>query len=152
MLGFVVSVGARVLPLLARFAGVIENRINPISMAFAGGVGVLLNRNNQEQAERRHQEQLAQQERHHQEMMARQEMHLQRIEGEIRDGRNSVAAQLDEVRRDVRRLNGSVADLNAEFSQANSVLKRIKEGVDRTSREVAMCTRPPQFAPEPVIH
>lgn len=156
MLGLVVSVGARALPVLARFAGVIENRINPIGIALAGGVGVLVNNNNQEQAERRHQEQLAQEERHHKEMMAQQAVHYQRIEQEIQDGRYSVAAQIGGIREDVRGLKGSVADLNAEFSQANRELARIKLGVDNASRAIGMCTRPQQsatiHAPEPAYH
>lgn len=157
MLGVVVSVGARALPVLARAGaitgGIIENRINPIGLALAGALGIAVNERNQRAADGRHKEQLDQEERHHKEMMAQQAVHYQRIEQEIRNERYSVAAQIDGIRGDVRRLNGSVVDMNTHFAEANRELARIKLGVDKTSQAIDMCTRPqqavPVHAPEP---
>lgn len=153
MLGVVVSVGARALPVLARAGAIIENRINPIGLALAGALGIAVNERNQRAANGRHEEQLAQEERHHKENMAQQAVHYQRIEQEIRDGQYSVAAQIDGIRGDVRHLNGNVVDMNTHFGEANRVLEGIKAGVDKTSQAINMCTRPqktvPVHAPEP---
>ena len=163
MLGVVVSLGARVLPAMARVGGIIENRINPIGIALAGGIGVLVNERNQEAAERRHREQLDQERSHHREMMAQQEEHHRRVEEMLRNGESSVAAEIGGVRRDIRSLNGHVVDISAQFSEARGVLEGIKAGVDKTSRAIGMCTRPQSaptrapesastHAPEPAYH
>lgn len=158
MLGVVLSVGARALPVLARTGlaragGIIENRINPIGLALAGALGIAVNERNQRAADGRHKEQLDQEERHHKEMMAQQAVHYQRIEQEIRDGGHSVAAQIDGIRGDVRSLDGHVVHMGTHFAEANRELARIKLGVDNASRVIGMCTRPqqtvPVHAPEP---